>query len=99
MTLGVYLFQALHACCSPLSSKKAGPVKRIQIHGMVCCHDLCITISQKPFAVVEAQGLAGNSGRCPPAYVTIESPGMGMLHQTGTVSKGKKLVWHENTRM
>lgn len=51
------------------------------------------------FAVIEAQGLAGSSGRCPPAYVTIESPGMGTLHQTGTVSKGKKLVWHENTRM
>lgn len=22
-----------------------------------------------------------------------------MLHQTGAVGKGKKLVWHENTRM
>ncbi|KAF8712405.1 hypothetical protein AX14_013124 [Amanita brunnescens Koide BX004] len=49
--------------------------------------------------VVEAQGLAGSSGRCPPAYVTIESPGLGMLHQTGAVGKGKKLVWHENTRI
>ncbi|KAK2463041.1 hypothetical protein APHAL10511_004696 [Amanita phalloides] len=46
--------------------------------------------------VVEADGFATKS---PPAYVTIESPGLGSLHQTETASKGKKLVWHENTRI
>jgi len=49
--------------------------------------------------VVEALDLTGKSARSPPAYVTIESPGMGTLHQTGAVGKGKKPVWHENTRM
>ncbi|KAM6502698.1 hypothetical protein JOM56_002675 [Amanita muscaria] len=50
--------------------------------------------------VVEAQGLSlKGSAKSPSAYVTVESPGFGTLHQTSSVGKGKKLVWHENTRI
>lgn len=48
MTPSVYLFQAVYASVllTVVYSKKASPVKRIQIHGMVCCYlDFCITIS------------------------------------------------------
>lgn len=50
--------------------------------------------------VAEAQGLSlKGSANSASAYVTVESPGLGTLHQTDNAGKGKKLVWHENTRI
>ncbi|KAF8627965.1 hypothetical protein AX15_004159 [Amanita polypyramis BW_CC] len=50
--------------------------------------------------VVEAQGISvKGSKKSPNAYVTVESPGIGILHQTGIVGKGKEMIWHENTKI
>ncbi|KAF8637782.1 hypothetical protein AX17_002573 [Amanita inopinata Kibby_2008] len=85
--------------------KKADNLKRIQIHGenpssTAGQQQTNVETDCRSLTVVEAQGLSlKGSTKSPPAYVTIESPGLGTLHQTGTISKGRSLVWHENSRI
>ncbi|PFH50472.1 hypothetical protein AMATHDRAFT_3956 [Amanita thiersii Skay4041] len=50
--------------------------------------------------VVQVEGYSHKgSTKCPSAYVTIDSPDLGALHQTSTAGRTRSLVWHENTRI